>query len=162
MSNQSRDQVTYLSREAYDRLAGELKDLTTQGRERVSLAIGVAREHGDIRENADYDAAKNEQGMMEARIRQLEELLRTAVVGEPPVTDSAGPGTVVTLDFDGDQERYFLGSREEAIDGLEVLSLRSALGRAVTGQRAGTSFSYATPLGKEVQVRLLKVESRAR
>src|SRR6266498_1203562 len=77
------DRCTYLTPEAYERLSGELHELKTTGRERVSQAIGVAREHGDIRENADYDAAKNEQGMMEARIRQLEEILRSAVVGAP-------------------------------------------------------------------------------
>ena len=116
--------VTYLTPEAYERLSSELNELKTEGRERVSQAIGIAREHGDIRENADYDAAKNEQGMMEARIRQLETLLRSAVVGEVAGTSGvAGPGTVVVLEIAGEEETYFLGSREEAIEGLSLIHI---------------------------------------
>jgi transcription elongation factor GreA len=154
--------VTYLTPEAYERLTSELNELKTEGRERVSQAIGTAREHGDIRENADYDAAKNEQGMMEARIRQLETLLSTAVVGEVAGTSGvAGPGTVVVLEIAGDEETYFLGSREEAIDGMDVLSVQSALGQAVTGRKAGDKFSYVTPTGRELPVKLLRAEPRS-
>jgi transcription elongation factor GreA len=153
--------VTYLTPEAYERLSSELNELKTEGRERVSQAIGTAREHGDIRENADYDAAKNEQGMMEARIRQLESLLGSAVVGEVAGTSGvAGPGTVVVVDVAGEEETYFLGSREEAIDGLEVLSVQSALGQAVSGRKAGEQFRYTTPTGRELPVKLLKAEPR--
>jgi transcription elongation factor GreA len=152
--------VTYLTPETYERLSSELHELKTEGRERVSQQIGQAREHGDIRENADYDAAKNEQGMMEARIRQLEALLSSAVVGEAPASGVAGPGTVVRLDIAGEEETYFLGSREEAIDGMEVLSVQSALGQAVTGRKAGEEFSYTTPTGRELPVKLLKAEPR--
>jgi len=152
--------VTYLSQEAHDRLAAELESLRTEGRERIAQQIGVAREHGDIRENADYDAAKNEQGMMEARIRQLEELLRSAVVGEPPDSDTATPGMVIHLEIDGDTETYLLGSREEAVEGMDVLSLKSPLGRAVVGKRPGEKFSYVTPTGRELPVKLIKAEPR--
>ena len=154
--------VTYLTPEAYERLSSELNELKTQGRERVSQAIGMAREHGDIRENADYDAAKNEQGMMEARIRQLETLLSTAVVGEVAGTSGvAGPGTVVVMEIAGEEETYFLGSREEAIDGMDVLSVQSALGQAVSGRKAGEKFSYVTPTGRELPVKLLQAEPRS-
>ena len=154
--------VTYLTPEAYERLSSELNELKTEGRERISLAIGTAREHGDIRENADYDAAKNEQGMMEARIRQLETLLGSAVVGEVAATSGmAGPGTVVVLEIAGEEETYFLGSREEAIDGMDVLSVQSALGQAVAGRKAGDKFSYVTPTGRELPVKLLQAEPRS-
>jgi transcription elongation factor GreA len=152
--------VTYLTPEAYERLTSELHELKTEGRERVSQQIGQAREHGDIRENADYDAAKNEQGMMEARIRQLEALLSSAVVGEAPASGMAGPGTVVRLEIAGEEETYFLGSREEAIDGMDVLSVQSALGQAVSGRKAGEEFSYTTPTGRELPVKLLQAEPR--
>jgi transcription elongation factor GreA len=152
--------VTYLTPETYERLSSELHELKTEGRERVSQQIGQAREHGDIRENADYDAAKNEQGMMEARIRQLEALLSSAVVGEAASSGVAGPGTVVKLEIAGEEETYFLGSREEAIDGMDVLSVQSALGRAVTGRKAGEKFSYTTPTGRELPVKLLQAEPR--
>jgi transcription elongation factor GreA len=160
MSQPTGDRVTYLTPEAYERLSGELHELKTTGRERVSQAIGVAREHGDIRENADYDAAKNEQGMMEARIRQLEEILRSAVVGAPRDTGKAGPGMIVRLEIAGDEETYFLGSREEAIDGMDVLSLQSPLGQAVVGRKPGEKFSYTTPTGRELQVRLVEAAPR--
>jgi transcription elongation factor GreA len=152
--------VTYLTPEAYERLSTELHELKTEGRDRISQSIGQAREHGDIRENADYDAAKNEQGMMEARIRQLEALLSSAVVGEAAASGVAGPGTVVRLEIAGEEETYFLGSREEAIDGLEVLSVQSALGQAVSGRKAGEQFRYTTPTGRELPVKLLKAEPR--
>jgi transcription elongation factor GreA len=160
MSQPSGDRATYLTPEAYERLSAELNELKTTGRERVSQAIGVAREHGDIRENADYDAAKNEQGMMEARIRQLEEILRSAVVGAPPDTGKAAPGMVVRLEIAGDEETYFLGSREEAIDGMDVLSLQSPLGQAVIGRKPGEKFSYTTPTGRELPVRLVAASPR--
>jgi transcription elongation factor GreA len=161
MAQQStRRGVTYLTPEAYERLNAELQQLKTEGRERISQAIGAAREHGDIRENADYDAAKNEQGLMEARIRQLESLLSSAVVGEAAASGVAAPGMVVTLDIAGEKETYFLGSREEAIDGMEVLSSQSALGQAVTGRRAGEEFSYTTPTGRELPVKLIQAEPR--
>ena len=163
MSQQSNERgVTYLTPEAYERLSSELNELKTEGRERVSQAIGTAREHGDIRENADYDAAKNEQGMMEARIRQLETLLGSAVVGEVAATSGvAGPGTVVVLEIAGEEETYFLGSREEAIDGMDVLSVQSALGQAVSGRKVGDKFSYVTPTGRELPVKLLQAEPRS-
>jgi transcription elongation factor GreA len=153
--------VTYLTPEAYERLSTELHELKTEGRERISQSIGQAREHGDIRENADYDAAKNEQGMMEARIRQLEALLSSAVVGEAAASGVAGPGTVVRLEIAGEEETYFLGSREEAIDGMDVLSVQSALGQAVSGRKVGEEFSYVTPTGRELPVKLLQAEPRS-
>jgi transcription elongation factor GreA len=154
--------VTYLTPEAYERLSSELNELKTEGRERISQAIGTAREHGDIRENADYDAAKNEQGMMEARIRQLETLLSSAVVGAVAGTSGvAGPGRVGVLEIAGDEETYFLGSREEAIDGMDVLSVQSALGQAVSGRMVGDEFSYVTPTGRELPVKLLQAEPRS-
>ena len=154
--------VTYLTPEAYERLSSELNELKTEGRERISQVIGIAREHGDIRENADYDAAKNEQGMMEARIRQLETLLGSAVVGEVAATSGvAGPGTVVVLEIAGEEETYFLGSREEAIDGMDVLSVQSVLGQALSGRKVGDKFSYVTPTGRELPVKLLQAEPRS-
>src|SRR4029453_17744246 len=89
--------------------------------------------------------------MMEARIRQLETLLGSAVVGEVRGTSGvAGPGTVVVLEIAGEEETYFLGSREEAIEGMDVLSVQSALGQAVSGRKGGDDFSYVTPTGREL------------
>jgi transcription elongation factor GreA len=143
---------TWLSQEAYDRLTDELETLKTDGREHISAEIETARAHGDLRENAEYHAAKDEQGKMEARIRQLEELLRDAHIGEARDTDQAGPGLVVELEVEGDEETYLLGSREDRHDSLEILSADSPMGQAVTGASAGDRVSFATPSGVDVQV----------
>ena len=81
-SQETEGETTQLSQEAYDRLSEELRDLTTRGRVEIAQIIETARELGDLKENGDYHAAKEEQGKMEARIRQLEHLLSKAVVGE--------------------------------------------------------------------------------
>ncbi len=138
---------TYLTQEAHDRLKAELEELKTTGRERMSKEIETARAHGDLKENAEYHAAKDEQGQMEARIRQLEALLRDAVIGGPSTTDEVRPGLVVTLDFDGDEEVYFVGSREEVKDGVEVLSADSPIGVAVIGGRVGETVRVEAPNG---------------
>ena len=143
---------TWLSQEAYDRLRSELDTLKNEGRERISAEIEVARAHGDLRENAEYHAAKDEQGKMEARIRQVEELLRDARIGKPEETDRARPGLVVELEVDGDDETYLLGSREDRHDTLEILSADSPMGRAVTDATAGDKVSFTTPAGAQLDV----------
>jgi transcription elongation factor GreA len=143
---------TWLSQEAYDRLTAELERLTTEGRETISAEIEVARQHGDLRENAEYHAAKDEQGKMEARIRQLQSLLRDAHIGEPPDTDQVRPGQVVVLDVEGDEETYLLGSREDEHDELEILSASSPMGTAITGAKVGDTVSFQTPAGAAIEV----------
>src|SRR4051812_15558739 len=95
--------VTWLTQEAYDRLKAELEHLSGPARTEISQRIGAARAEGDLKENGGYHAAKEEQGKMEARIRQLTQLLRDAKVGQPPAADAgvAGPGMVVTVDYGG-------------------------------------------------------------
>src|SRR5918997_5643170 len=106
-----------LSQEAFDRLQAELEDLTTRGRIEVASKIERARELGDLSENGDYHAAKDEQGHMEGRIRQLEHLLENAEIIAPPPDGVVGPGSVVTVVYEGDQqsdaERYLVGHIEE-------------------------------------------------
>jgi transcription elongation factor GreA len=137
----------HLSREAYDRLKDELDERSTTGRRDISLWIERAREHGDIKENADYDAAKNEQGHNESRIRQLEQILRDAVVGEDVSGDVVAPGTIVEIRMDGDDEltSYLVGSIEERHDTFEVLSTSSPLGQALLGHGPGETVSYEGP-----------------
>lgn len=152
---------TWLTQEAYDRLSAELEELSGPVRTEIAKRIEQAREEGDIRENAGYDAAKDEQARNEARIRQLTHLLHTAKVGEAPVTDGiAGPGMVVTVDFgEGLVEKFLIGSREDATrEGIEVYSSRSPLGLAITGKQAGEEVSYHLPSGKKTTVRVLDVE----
>jgi len=136
-----------LSEQAHRRLREELDERSGPRRREISAWIERAREHGDIRENADYDAAKNEQGHNEARIRQLEEMLRTAVVVEGAAGDVVEAGTIVEIrmDDDDDTTSYLVGSIEERHEELEVLSTSSPLGQALLGHGPGEVVSYEGP-----------------
>jgi transcription elongation factor GreA len=155
--------VTWLTQEAYDRLKAELEYLSGPARAEISERIGAARAEGDLRENGGYHAAKEEQGKMEARIRQLTQLLRDAKVGQPPAADAgvAGPGMVVTVDYgDGDTETFLIGSREEAaVTELTVYSAQSPMGQALTGAKPGDSVTYTAPNGRDITVKLLEVSA---
>jgi transcription elongation factor GreA len=137
----------HLSQQAYERLQAELAERSGPRRREISAWIERAREHGDIRENADYDAAKNEQGHNEARVRQLEQLLKTAVVVEGPAGDVVAPGTIVEIRMDGDDDtvEYLVGSIEERHDDFDVLSTSSPLGLALLGHGPGEMVSYQGP-----------------
>ena len=152
--------VTWLTQEAYDRLKEELDFLAGEGRVEISRRIEQAREEGDLRENGGYHAAKEEQGKREARIRQLQQLLETAQVGEAPKAPSGvvAPGTVVTAKVAGENMRFLLGSREVAGDGLEVYSEKSPLGEAINGRHKGDTTSYRAPNGNQVEVEIVDTE----
>jgi transcription elongation factor GreA len=137
----------HLSDDARRRLEDELAQRSGTRRKEISAWIERAREHGDIRENADYDAAKNEQGHNEARIRQLEDMLRRAVIVDGPAGDVVEPGTVVEIrmDDDADTTSYLVGSIEERHDDLDVLSTGSPLGQALLGHAPGEVVSYDGP-----------------
>ena len=141
-------ETQWLSQSAYDRLSAELEQLQTTGRQEASRAIEQARAHGDLKENAEYHSAKEEQGKMEARIRQLEEMLRTATVGEAPKGDTVAAGMVVTTrDDDGDEDTFLLGSREDRAGNLPVVSAQSPLGKALIGHKLGDEVAYQAPAG---------------
>src|SRR5882724_4073690 len=123
----------HLSPGAHERLREELDERSTTRRREISLWIERAREHGDIKENADYDAAKNEQGHNEARIRQIEAILRDAVIVEQGNAEVVEPGVLVELRHEGEDETaiYLVGSIEERHDKYDVLSTSSPLGQAL-------------------------------
>ena len=105
MTETSEASTVWLTQEAFDRLTGELEQLSGPQRAEIVKRIESAREEGDLRENGGYHAAKDEQGKLEARIRQLTQLLREAKVGEAPTSAGiAAPGMVVTVRFDGDDD----------------------------------------------------------
>ncbi|MDR1768172.1 MAG: transcription elongation factor GreA [Propionibacteriaceae bacterium] len=152
--------ITWLTQEAYDKLAEELAYLKGEGRQKVSAKIGQAREEGDLSENGGYHAAREEQGQMEARIRVLSAMLENAQVGEPPSAASGvQPGMKVSIYYDGDpddSDEFLLGSREllaldDSVD-IDVFSPQSPLGAAVLGVEAGQTVSYQAPNGKTIQV----------
>ncbi len=146
---------TWLSQDAHDRLQAELNELIAN-RPVIAAEINARREEGDLRENGGYHAAREEQGKQESRIRYLQELLRTAHVGDAPVADKVAPGTVVTIYFDDDaddSETFLLGSREiSATTDLTVYSPESALGKAILGAGAGQTVTFSGPSGADIKV----------
>jgi transcription elongation factor GreA len=152
----------HLSQAAYDRLKTEHDDLTTRGRVEIARKIETARELGDLSENGDYHAAKEEQGKMEGRIRQLASLLENAEIVE--ATEDSGAvvlGSVVGIRYEGDDdvERYLIGSIEERHDDLDVISPSSPLGVALLGASEGEAVSFVAPTGAELQVTVVSVDS---
>ena len=157
----------WLTQEAYDKLQGELDHLSGPGRAEVSAKIARARDEVDLRENGGYHAAREEQGVQEARIRQLKDMLRRAQVGEASVNaDEVAPGTQVTIAFDGDEsdtDTFVLGSREllgmvDSADTTNVYSPQSPLGAAIMGKKKGDAVSYVAPNGRSINVTVVKVE----
>jgi transcription elongation factor GreA len=160
-------QAVWLTQEAYDKLKNELDHLQGPGRAAIAQKIAQAREEGDLRENGGYHAARDEQGQLEARIRQLTDMLHRAQVGEAPTNaDEVAPGMRVTIAFDGDEsdtDTFVLGSREllgldEIVDATNVYSPQSPLGTAILGKRKGDDVSYAAPNGRSINVTVVKVE----
>jgi transcription elongation factor GreA len=155
-----------LTLDAYLRLKGELDELTSSGREQISERIKVAREFGDIRENAEYDAAKNEQGLMESRIRKIQGMLRDPEIVEAPVdAEAVGPGMLVTvrpLDDEDDDETYLLAEHaEEKAPGARTVTPSSPFGAALLGAAEGQEVSYEAP-GGTFRYRIVAFEPFAR
>ena len=142
-----------LTLEAYVRLKGELEDLKTEGRTHIAERIKAAREHGDIRENAEYDAAKNEQGLMESRIRNLERMLRDPdIIETPPASDVVGSGMLVTIrpldEDEPEDETYLLAEHaEERAPGVRTITTTSPLGTAIVGRALDDEIVYEAPGG---------------
>ena len=151
---------TWLTQEAADRLAAELANLETEGRTEVIKKIEAARAEGDLKENGGYHAARDEQGKIEARIRQLKQMLENATIGAPPASADGvvGAGMIVSAIVAGDEMRFLLGSREIATDDLDVYSEKSPLGSAVLGAKIGDKVSYTLPNGKSKSVEILGAE----
>jgi transcription elongation factor GreA len=152
---------THLSQEAYDRLRAELEELTTRGRVDIAQTIETARELGDLKENADYHAAREDQGRMEARIRQLQSLVDNAVIVDgSEVSDTVSTGSVVALRYDGDDDvgRFLVGSIEERRSDVAVVSPASPLGQALVGHRKGDVVEYQAP-GGNLKVEIVDIEA---
>ncbi|WP_025273670.1 transcription elongation factor GreA [Haloglycomyces albus] len=161
MTTTDANKATWLTQDAYDRLKNELDELIAN-RPVMAAEINERREEGDLRENGGYHAAKEEQGKQEGRIRQLEDLLRNAKVGEISTTDEVAIGSVITIAFDGDPddtERFLLGSREiGATTDIDVYSAESDLGSALVGHKVNDTVTYQAPNGAELSVKILNIE----
>ena len=162
MTQASSDQNTiWLTQDAFDKLQAELDHLRGPVRSEIVARISAARDEGDLKENGGYHAAREEQGKTEARIRQLEDMLRRAEVGETPADDGVvEPGMKVTYKFAGDDddaETFLLGAREmeDATDGIKVYSPQSPLGSAIIGHKKGDTVAYEAPNGKQLEVEIV-------
>lgn len=139
-----------LTKEAFERLQNELDDLTTRGRIEIAKVIEAARALGDLKENGDYHAAKDTQGKMEARVRQIQGLLKDAMLVDSDQSfDLVAIGCIVGIQYEGDDEveTYFFGSIEEKREGLHSLSPSSPLGQALSGKQIGDKVSFQAPSG---------------
>ena len=147
-----------LSPAAYARLQAELDELTGEGRIEIAKKIEAARALGDLSENGDYHAAKDQQGKMEARIRQIQGILQDAIVVEDRPSDgSVVVGSVVGIDFGGgDVEKYLVGHIEERHDEYEVVSPGSPLGASLLGKQAGDKAQYEVK-GNTITVEIVGV-----
>jgi transcription elongation factor GreA len=151
---------TPLTQNAYDRLEAELSWLEGEAREKVISDIATARAHGDLSENAEYHAAKDQQGLQEARIRQLRQMIENAEIIEARDDGIVKPGTIVTIRYQGDteSESYFFGLREEKQGGYDIVTPASPLGQALLGRSAGDTVTAKVPAGElEVDIESVSV-----
>ena len=141
---------TWLTPTARRKLQEEFEHLTTVGRLEMAKRISEARDHGDLRENAEYDTAKNDQGFMEARIREITYVLENSEVGEPEDSGVVEVGTIATVldgDGDGDELEFLVAAAENKVPGIVLASPVSPLGSALLGARPGDSVTYNAPGG---------------
>ena len=151
---------TWLTQEAADRLTAELAQLEGPLRAEIIKKIETARAEGDLKENGGYHAAREEQGKIEGRIRQLKHMLEHAHIGTPPAGESGvvGLGMLVTVDIAGDELKFLLGSREISSGDVDVYSEKSPLGAAVLGAKIGQTVNYTAPNGKQIKVAVLEAQ----
>ena len=151
---------TWLTQEAADRLTAELAQLEGPLRAEIIKKIETAHAEGDLKENGGYHAAREEQGKIEGRIRQLKHMLEHAHIGTPPAGESGvvGLGMLVTVDIAGDELKFLLGSREISSGDVDVYSEKSPLGAAVLGAKVGQTVNYTAPNGKVIKVAVLEAQ----
>ena len=153
--------VHHLTAATHQRLTEELAHLTTVWRIDIAERIEAARALGDLSENGDYHAAKDEQGKQEMRIRHLEAILKHAEITETGTGDQVVPGVTITVLFEGEdeEERFFYGSIEENTpDGVEIASPTSPLGQALAGKRVGDDVEYPSPNGKTLKLEITEID----
>src|SRR3982751_1403642 len=139
----------HLSQSAFERLQEEHKQLTTVGRVDIARKIQTARELGDLSENGDYHAAKEEQGKMEGRIRQLTALVENAEIVEASASDTVQHGSIISIAYERDEEpeRFLVGSIDERHGVVDVVSPCSPLGQALLGASVGDVVNFEAPGG---------------
>jgi transcription elongation factor GreA len=161
MTQSAQPVSVWLTQKTHQRLSAELEDLRGPRRQEVIERIASARDEGDLKENGGYHAAKDEQGKIEASIRQLEEMLETAVTDAPADDGTVAPGKLVTYRYAGDdeEEKFLMGAREieddYEDDDFEVFSPQSPLGEALLGAHKGDTVEFLAPNGRTQRIEIV-------
>ena len=151
-----------MTKEGYDDLVKELNELKTTRRAEISEKIRVARGFGDLSENSEYDEAKNEQAIVEARILTLENQLKNVKIIEKsdPVKGTVSLGSFVTIrdvEF-GDEMTYRIISSVESSNDMSTITDESPVGKALLGHKAGETVEVTIPSGAQIEYQIIKVE----
>ncbi len=146
----SKEKELYLTQEGLDELRKELDELIQVKRPEVIIALKDARAQGDLSENAEYDAARTEQAIVESRIKELEAMLERAVIITKVDTDVVSIGTKVTLEYvdDEEEEEYSIVGSSEADPFTNKISNESPIAKAIMGLKVGSVVSVESPNGK--------------
>lgn len=151
-----------MTKEGYDDLVKELNELKTTRRAEISEKIRVARGFGDLSENSEYDEAKNEQAIVEARILTLENQLKSVKIIEKSdtVKGTVSLGSFVTIrdvEF-GDEMTYRIISSVESSNDMSTITDESPVGKALLGHKAGETVEVTVPSGAQIEYQIIKVE----
>jgi len=148
-----------LTPEGREKLEEELHYLETEKRAEVGERIKVAREFGDISENSEYDDAKNEQGMVEARIAEISHILSEAtVVSAPKRSNKVNIGSTVTVEMSGKERVFTIVGAAESDVAANKISNESPVGSALIGHKKGDELQATGPTGREISMKILKIE----
>ena len=152
--------ISYMTQEGYDKLSTELEELKTKGREEVAKAIAEAREKGDLSENAEYDAAKDAQGMLEMKINEMEKSLASARIIDKSQLDTSkitilSKVTMKNLKVNK-EVTYTLVSEAEANLKEKKISVDSPIGKGLLGKEKGDIAAIVTPAG-EVKFEIIDI-----
>jgi transcription elongation factor GreA len=148
-----------VTRDGYERLVKELEHLKEIERPRIIEAVAEARSHGDLRENAAYDAARHDQAMLEKKITELEAMLKNHIIIENDAADgTVRLGSTVVVEIEGDEERYTIVGALEAKPADGLISNDSPVGKALLGKEIGQTAVVASPRGSS-EYKILGIEN---
>lgn len=151
---------TYLSQDGYDKLVAELDHLKTTERQKAAAAIGEAREKGDLSENAEYDAAKDAQGLLEMKINELEKIMANARVLDESTVDTSSVSVFTNVKIKnvktGKEVSYKLVSESEADIKAKRISVNSPVGKGLLGKKVGEIATVVTPRGN-IEFKILDI-----
>jgi transcription elongation factor GreA len=149
-----------ITQEVFEQLEHEIDQLKNQLRPQIVQRLAAARREGDLKENGGYQAARSELRMLDTRIKVIDAKIQNAQIVAKTNSDRVGVGAKVSAEIDGEKQTFVLGESEfRKITDLAIFSNLSPLGQSILNRRVGDQVSYTAPNGKEIQVKILKIES---